>query len=354
MKILQAIYQFKSGGGALQVVVDLAKAARNDGHTVTVLSKDTPISQTVGAERFFTGNKFKDWWRLWQRCQQEQYDIIHVHDRYCSLLVSLIPQAPASVQTNHIAYRTHPKLTRFADKVVGCSQSMDRHHAEFFQLPASRRALIPNGVSFHRPEANTVAALRQNLPPVVGNRHICLTVARLSDQKGHSYLLEAIALLPANLRQSWCFVLAGDGDLEEQLRAKAAQLGILNDVVFLGHTTDVPQWLAIAEAFVLPSLYEGLPLALLEAIAFGLPCIATEVDGNLEVLRHDENGLLCPPADAQSLSQTLVTLLDNASLRTELGKQAQADYWNYWTFARTWHNYEALYLQLSQPQPKYA
>ncbi len=355
MKILQAIYQFQSGGGALQVVVDLANAARSDGHTVTVLSKDTPISTAAGAERFFTGNKVKDWWRLWQRCQQEQYDIIHVHDRYCSLLVSLIPQAPASVQTNHIAYRTRRRLTRFADRVVGCSQSMDRHHAEFFQLPESRRALIPNGVGFVRPEVAKVAALRQNLAAIVGDRQICLTVARLSQQKGHRYLLEAIALLPASLRQSWCFVFAGDGDLEMQLRDLASQLGILsNEVVFLGHTTDVPQWMAIAQAFVLPSLYEGLPLALLEAIAQGLPCIATAVDGNLEVLRHGENGLLCPSADAASLSQALVTLLDNAALRTELGKQAQADYWNYWTFARTWQNYESLYLQLSQPQPKYA
>lgn len=354
MKILQAIYQFQSGGGALQVVVDLANAARSDGHTVTVLSKDTPISAAAGAERFFTGNKVKDWWRLWQRCQQEQYDIIHVHDRYCSLLVSLIPQAPASVQTNHIAYRTRRRLTRFADRVVGCSHSMDRHHAEFFQLPESRRALIPNGVYFARPEATKVAALQQNLTATVGDRQICLTVARLSQQKGHSYLLEAIALLPASLRQSWCFVFAGDGDLEMQLRERAVQLGILDDVVFLGHTTDVPQWLALAQAFVLPSLYEGLPLALLEAIAAGLPCIATAVDGNLEVLRHGENGLLCPSADAASLSQALVTLLDNAALRTELGKQAQADYWNYWTFTRTWQNYESLYLQLSQPQPKYA
>lgn len=353
MKILQAIYQFQTGGGSLKVVVDLASAARSNGHSVTILSKDTPISITVGAERFFTGNKAWDLWQLWQHCKQEQYDLIHVHDRYCSMLVSLIPQLPATVQTNHIAYHTHRRLTRFADCVVGCSGSMDRHHAEFFHLPESRRALIPNGVGFHRPESGTVQALRQNLPAIVGSRHICLTVARLSAQKGHSYLLDAIALLPPRLRQSWCFVLAGDGDLEVQLRAQAEKLGIF-EVLFLGHTTDVPQWLTLAEAFVLPSLYEGLPLALLEAMAASLPCIATAVDGNLEVLRHAENGLLCQSADAQSLSQALLTLLDNADLRACLGKQAQADYLNYWTFARTWQKYESLYLQLTQPQSNYA
>lgn len=353
MKILQAIYQFQSGGGALQVVVDLTEAARSNGHTVTFLSKDTPISAAVGAKRFFTGNKARDWWQLKQHCKQEQYDLIHVHDRYCSLLISLIPQLPATVQTNHIAYHTHRKLTRFADCVVGCSSSMDRHHAEFFQLPESRRALIRNGVNFQPPEVATVQALRQNLPPVAKNRHICLTVARLSTQKGHSYLLEAIALLPTSLRQSWCFVFAGDGDLEMPLRAQAEKLGI-SEVLFLGHSSEVSQWLALAEVFVLPSLYEGLPLALLEAMAASLPCIATAVDGNLEVLRHAENGLLCQSADAQSLSQALLKLLDNADLRSCLGKQAQADYGNYWTFDRTWQKYESLYLQLTQPKPNYA
>ncbi len=353
MKILQAIYQFQTGGGSLKVVVDLANAARSSGHRVAILSKDTPISTAVGAERFFTGNKGRDWWKLWQHCKQEQYDLIHVHDRYCSLLLSLIPQLPATVQTNHIAYRTHRKLTRFADCVVGCSSSMDRHHREFFQLPESRRALIPNGVSFQRPDLAAVQTFRQNLPALVGTRNICLTVARLSAQKGHSYLLDAIALLPARLRQSWCFVLAGDGDLEGQLRAQAEKLGILDAVIFLGHTTDVPQWLTVAAAFVLPSLYEGLPLALLEAMAAGLPCLATAVDGNLEVLRHGENGLLCQSADAQSLSQALLALLDNADLRTCLGKQAQADYSDYWTFDRTWQMYQSLYLQLTVPKSNY-
>ncbi len=353
MKILQAIYQFQTGGGALKVVVDLASAARYNGHSVTILSKDTPISTTVGAERFFTGNKGRDWWQLWRHCKQEQYDLIHVHDRYCSLLVSLISQLPVTVQTNHIAYHTHRRWTRFANCVVACSSSMDRHHKEFFQLPQSRRALIRNGVSFHRPQAATVQALRQNLPAMVGDRHICLTVARLSAQKGHSYLLDAIALLPTRLRQYWCFVLAGDGDLEVQLRAQAERLGI-SEVLFLGHTSDIPQWLTLAETFVLPSLYEGLPLALLEAMAAGLPCIATAVDGNLEVLRHSENGLLCQSADAHSLSQALLTLLDNAALRADLGKQAQADYWSYWTLARTWQKYESLYIQLIQSKINYA
>jgi glycosyltransferase involved in cell wall biosynthesis len=357
MKILQAIYQFQTGGGSLQVVADLATAARQAGHHVTVLAKDVPIAQAVGAERFFSGNKLLDGWRLWQRLRCERYDVVHVHDRYCSLLIRCMPHVPPSVQTNHIAYQTRRRLTRFADCVVGCSQAMDRHHAEFFKLPASRRSLIPNGVYFRSPDVLRVAQLRLALPSSWQERRLCLTVARLSPQKGHANLLEAIALLPPALRQTWGFVWAGDGELMPQLRQRAIELGVAADVLLLGQTNAVPEWLALAEAFVLPSLYEGLPLALIEAMAVGLPCLATAIDGNQELLRHGENGLLCAAADVVSLQQGLETLLsdeplDEAAdasaeiLRDRLGEQAQKDYWNYWTFERTWRQYEALYQRL--------
>jgi glycosyltransferase involved in cell wall biosynthesis len=359
MKILQAIYQYQTGGGSLQVVADLATAARRSGHEVSVLAKDVEVSEAIAAERFFTGSKLLDGWRLWRRLRQERYDIVHVHDRYCSLLLRLLPQAPPSVQTNHIAYRTRRRLTRFADYVVGCSAAMDRHHAEFFHLPPERRALIPNGVYFRSPDLQKADLLRRQLFELTESRQaesrqtesrqICLTVARLSPQKGHADLLQAIARLPLSLRQSWCFVWAGGGELLERLRLQAEQQGVAQDIVFLGQTSNVPEWLSLADMFVLPSLYEGLPLALMEAMAAGLPCLATAIAGNQELLRQGENGWLCPVQQPQSLAQSLERLLTDEELRSRLGKQAQIDYWQYWTFERTWQQYEALYRRLCDP-----
>jgi glycosyltransferase involved in cell wall biosynthesis len=348
MKILQAIYQFQTGGGSLQVVADLATAGRQGGHQVVVLAKDVPISEAVGAERFFTGNKWKDGWRLWQRLRQEQFDIVHVHDRYCSLLIRILPDVPPSVQTNHIAYDNRRRLTRFADCVVGCSAAMDQHHADFFGLPAERRSLIPNGVYFRSPDPARLAQLRQSLPPGWQDRQLCLTVARLSPQKGHTYLLEAIARLPQDLRQSWGFVWAGEGELMSQLQQQAQALGIAADLLWLGQSTEVSEWLALADAFVLPSLYEGLPLALMEAMSAGLPCVASDINGNRELLRQNENGLLCTAADATALANTLEILLKDEELRERLATQAQSDYWNYWTFERTWRQYESLYQRLCE------
>ncbi len=347
MNILLCMYQFHTGGGALQVVVDLAHAARQHGHSATMLARDVPVSAQMGAERFFTGNKLQDWWRLWSRLKQERYDIVHVHDRYCSLLINLIPGAPVSVQTNHVAYRNFRRLTQFAHCVVGCSHSMDAHHAEFFGLPPERRALIPNGVNARQPDPAVAERLRALLPPAARGRRLCLTVARLNPQKGHRFLLSAIQKLPAALRQSWYFVWCGSGELESSLQQQAEALNLQEDLYFAGQTQAVAEWLSLGDAFVLPSLYEGLPLALLEAMSAGLPCLATAVDGNREALQHQHNGLLCRAEDAEDLCQALTQLLSECELRDRLGAQAQADYLQHWTFKRTWKQYEALYQRLA-------
>ncbi|MEN9222056.1 MAG: glycosyltransferase, partial [Thermostichus sp. BF3_bins_97] len=178
MKILHALYQSKTGTGTLQVVLDLQSAAQAAGHSVSILARDAQVFEDAGAERFFTGNKLWDWLRFWQRIDKESPDVIHVHDRYCSLLLRGIPNRPPSLQTNHIAYTTRRRLTLLADVVVGCSQAMDRHHAQFFNLPQQRRAVVQNGISARSPNPETVAELKRSLPPHWQPKNLCLTVAR--------------------------------------------------------------------------------------------------------------------------------------------------------------------------------
>ncbi|MFQ3612149.1 MAG: glycosyltransferase family 4 protein [Cyanobacteriota bacterium] len=344
MKIWHALYQSKTGTGTLQVVLDLQAAAQAAGHTVSILARDAQVFAEAGAERFFTGNKLWDWLRFGQRIAQDSPDLVHVHDRYCSLLLRGIPNRPPSVQTNHIAYTTRRRFTLLADVVVGCSEAMDRHHAEFFNLPSHRRAVIQNGITARLPDPEQVAQLRQSLPGQ--GKKLCLTVARLEPEKGHRYLLEAIAGLDPALRKEWRFVMAGSGSLENALQKQAQQLGLDADVFWVGHTSQVPEWLALAEVFVLPSLLEGLPLSLLEAMAAGLACLATDVGGTAEALHPQRNGLLIPPEDVPALREGLTQLLGNAQLRRQLGQAAHADYQRHWRFERTWQQYEALYQRL--------
>lgn len=157
--------------------------------------------------------------------------------------------------------------------------------------------------------------------PVVGN------VARLSEQKGHRYLLEAVPLV-LERHPSARFALVGDGELRGELEALAESLGVAGHVEFLGRRDDVPELLATFDVFALPSLFEGLCLAVIEAQAAGVPVVATPVGGIRETVVDGETGLLVPPRDAAALAAAIVRLLDGpeeaarlaASARTRVGR----------------------------------
>jgi glycosyltransferase involved in cell wall biosynthesis len=119
-------------------------------------------------------------------------------------------------------------------------------------------------------------------------------------------------------------LIAGDGDLGEDLRRQASELGVARAVVFPGHRADVPELLGAIDVFCLSSLYEGTPLALFEAMAAGKPVVSTAVDGCREVLEEDATGLLVPPADATALADALERVLLTPSLRQDLAARALA------------------------------
>ncbi len=139
-------------------------------------------------------------------------------------------------------------------------------------------------------------------------------MARLDKQKDHASLLEAARLVPDAV-----FVLVGDGPLREELEDRATRLGVEERVLFLGWREDIPEVLACADLFVLPSLYEGLPLALLEAMAAGLPIVATAIGGTSEAVVDGVTGLLVPPGEPRSLAAAIRRALDDEGLARRLG-----------------------------------
>ena len=148
------------------------------------------------------------------------------------------------------------------------------------------------------------------------------TVARLTEQKGHRTLLEA---LPQIIREcpNAVFVFAGDGPLRASLESKAATLGVERNVRFLGFRGDILQLMAAFDAFVLPSLYEGLPNAVLEAMACGKPVIATSVDGTPEAVVHGKTGWLVPPRDPAALADAVLRFCSNRRLMKTLGRNGR-------------------------------
>jgi glycosyltransferase involved in cell wall biosynthesis len=180
---------------------------------------------------------------------------------------------------------------------------------------------IPNGVAVERYAHATPAGLRTELQiPVDGCLVVC--VAKMLEQKGHRHLVDAMLAPP--LREAPLHVaLVGDGPLREAIRARARDAGVLGRLHLLGNRSDVPSVLAAADAFVLPSLWEGLPMALLEAMAAGLPVVATSVAGTRQVVEDERHGLLVPPGDPSALAVALNRVVRDPALRTRLGKAAR-------------------------------
>jgi glycosyltransferase involved in cell wall biosynthesis len=154
------------------------------------------------------------------------------------------------------------------------------------------------------------------------------TVARLGVTKGLTYLIDAIAELKPDYPDVQ-FRVYGDGELRSELVDRAAARGLDGNAIFVGPFTrreDLSAILARTDVFVLSSILEGQPLALVEAMAYGCPIVATMVGGIPELIEDGVNGLLCPPRDVESLARQLRTLFDDPALRRRLGQAARQSY----------------------------
>jgi glycosyltransferase involved in cell wall biosynthesis len=135
----------------------------------------------------------------------------------------------------------------------------------------------------------------------------------------------------------------GSGEARRELEAEASRLGLGDRVVFTGQRKDVPRLLAAVDVLAMPSRWEGLPIALLEAMAMSRPIVATRVSGIPDVIRDEENGLLVPPADPAKLAEALRRVLTESALREKLGRNALATLRQRYDVTRTARAYESLY-----------
>jgi glycosyltransferase involved in cell wall biosynthesis len=172
---------------------------------------------------------------------------------------------------------------------------------------------------FERPGDKTALCNQLGLEP---HSHLIATVGRLTEQKGHCYLIDA-AMSAVSSYPDTHFLLIGDGEMRDELQRQAQQAGLSRNIHFLGVRKDVPDLLAAADLFVLPSLWEGLSVALLEAMAAGKPIVATAVSGTIQAMTHGETGLVVPPRDSRALANAIVQLLSNPAQAQAMGQAAR-------------------------------
>ncbi len=157
---------------------------------------------------------------------------------------------------------------------------------------------------------------------LVPESHLIAVVGRLTEQKGHCYLIEAAQSVVETYPETH-FLFIGDGELRHDLQQQVQQAALSRHIHFLGIRNDVPDLLAAADLFVLPSLWEGLSMALLEAMAAGKPIVATSVSGTIQAMAHGETGLVVPPRDSQALAGAIAQLLSNPAQAQTLGQAAR-------------------------------
>jgi glycosyltransferase involved in cell wall biosynthesis len=195
---------------------------------------------------------------------------------------------------------------------------------------------------FERPGDKTTLCGQLGLK---ADSRLVVTVGRLTEQKGHCYLIDAAASVVSTYPDTH-FLFIGDGELRGELQRQAQQAGLSENVHFLGIRKDVPDLLVAADLFVLPSLWEGLSIALLEAMAASKPIVATAVSGTTQAMTHGETGLIVPPRDSQALADAINQLLSDPPQAQALGQAAKQHVVVNFSAQKQAHEHLALYRRL--------
>jgi len=275
--------------------------------------------------------------RLGRILRERRVTILHSHLFYASLFASPIGWAwrvPVILETPHLReswrrgwfksrFVVDRFVGRFVDYYIAVSEANVRYLVETKGLPARKMVIIRNGCDLKRfdPTREPPRGLKRKLgfnevDPVL------LVVGRLEPQKGHHVLLNALPAVRGEF-PSARLVCVGEGSLRKDLESQLRTLGLEDAVRFVGFQANVPEWLALADFTVLPSFYEGLPIAAIESLAAGRPVVASAVDGTPEVVLNGKTGLTVPPGDVTALAEALCSMLRNPSLRTTMGNEGR-------------------------------
>lgn len=254
----------------------------------------------------------------------ERIAVVHSHLFVGSMFASPLARlagVPAVVETFHLpevwrldkplkrSFWLDRQVARCVDRYIAVSAAAARHLAAHKRIPAHKVRTIRNGrdlARFRPPSAAETAAARARLG--VGGAPVVVVVGRLEPQKGHALMIRAAQILVRSL-PSLRVIFVGGGSLEGELKARCESAGLARAISFAGYRPDPEAVLAAADVAVLPSRYEGLPLAAIEALAMARPLVATDVEGTREVVVDGHSGLLVPPGDAAALARAVERLL---------------------------------------------
>jgi glycosyltransferase involved in cell wall biosynthesis len=271
--------------------------------------------------------------RLRRLVREKKTRIVHSHAPYAAIGARVAlkrPRGPRLVYTEHNVWEAYHPLTRRVNQMTYPLDdhvfTVSEHVQQSIRYPSIFRFLPkpPIETLYHGLDPASMAGWEQTdgvreslgIPDGVP---VIVTVSNFRIEKGHRYLLEAAVRVRRSFPDAR-FVLVGHGPLEGSLRRQVRQMGLQDHVIFTGVRSDAPRLAASFDLFALPSIHEGLSIALIEALSVGTPTVVTGAGGILEVVTEGVNGVVVPPRDPAALGDAIVDVLNDPALRRRLAK----------------------------------
>ncbi|WP_424963028.1 glycosyltransferase [Ekhidna sp.] len=315
---------------------------------VNLQMKDNRGGKIKNATKFLGGL-----FRLWRLIRSNKFDVVQSYSHYPNIIVPIISFF-AGVKKRYTSQRMS------LDYLSGLVQKLDRWVANSFfvtkvisvsegtlqscvrqGIKEDKLLMIPNGIKLPDKFLNETEKSAKIKEIGVEGKFVVATVARLHRQKGHTFLIDAIKRID---NEKLVVLFIGDGELKGQLEKQIADSNLSSNFKFLGSRDDVGQLLQISDLFILPSLWEGMPNSVLEAMSYGLPIIATDVDGTPELITHEASGFLIESENSQAIADALSHLISNDGIRENLGENARKRVEEFFSLTYSIRSYEKLYL----------
>ncbi|HEY8920840.1 MAG TPA: glycosyltransferase family 4 protein [Chitinophaga sp.] len=342
IRVLQTIRQGKIGGGeshVLDLVATLNRSrfepvvlAFTDGPMIQALQKMEVPAHVIASEKAFD---ISVWKQVKRFLQQQQIDMVHVHGTRANtnvLWAARSLQLPLIYTIHGWSFHEglNPMMKRAriaAEKFITrkaqvniCVSEANRQTG--LQAFGSFRAeVIRNGVNLQKFDPAVIYPDVRTAVGIPADHLVVGYIARMTYQKDPVTMIRAFAAATQQVKDV-TLLMVGGGELKQTAIDTAQALGIADKVVFLDFRQDVPAVLKAMDIYCLPSLWEGFPIGVLEAMAMGKAVIATDVDGTREAVTHEQNGLLVPPANPEALTAAMVRLLQDFYLRKQLQQKA--------------------------------
>ncbi len=307
----------------------------------SLLSK-FPIFNLLRFRRFITSNRI---------------NVIHAHN-WAALIYTVtatrgLSRKPKIVFSEHnqINRATTKEKARFvkylqsADSRLMVSKNLQDVYVETYGTSLKTEVMY-NGIDGNRFNAEVIGTPNKSeLLPVSSDDFVIGTAVVLSEQKGLKYFIEAAANVCA-IASNVKFIIAGDGPLREELEALAESLNLKERLFFIGFQTEIPLIVSCYDVYLMTSLWEGLPLSLIEALALGKPVVATDVGGNAEVVLDEENGFIVPPMAVDKITEALTKMINNRTNLTQYKSRNVERFMSTFSLEKMLKNHITLYYKV--------